>query len=57
MAFFLLGCGMVLAAIGLTEAVRGWRAGDSGLAQGLGGIFVAMFGGWLSLVATLRLAA
>jgi hypothetical protein len=47
----------VLAAIGITETVRGWRAGDSGLAQGLGGVVVAMLGGWMAFVAVLRVAA
>jgi hypothetical protein len=56
-ALVLLGCGVVLAAIGITETVRGWRAGDSGLAQGLGGVVVAMLGGWMAFVAVLRVAA
>jgi hypothetical protein len=55
-ALVLLGCGLVLAAIGVTETVRGWQAGDSGLAQGLGGAVVAMLGGWMVLVSVLRLA-
>ena len=56
MAFVLLGCGLVLLAIGITETVRGWHAGDSGLSQGLGGAVVAMLGGWMALVSVLRLA-
>lgn len=57
MPFVLLGCGMVLAAIGIRETVRGWSAGDSGLAQGLGVVVVAMLGGWMALVAGLRVLA
>ena len=57
LAFFLMGLGMVLAAIGITETVRGWTAGDGGLMQGLLGIVVAMLGAWLAGVAALRVLA
>jgi hypothetical protein len=57
MPLVLLVCGLVLSAIGIRETVRGWQAGDSGLAQGLGGVTVAMLGGWMVLVSVLKVAA
>lgn len=57
MAYVLLGLGTVLAAIGLTETVRGWAAGDSGLMQGLLGVIVSCVGVYMVAAAVGRLLA
>lgn len=55
-AWTLLGGGMMLAAIGATEAVRSWMD-HGGFGQALLGVAVCAIGVWLTAVAALRLLA